>query len=487
MQATAAFEPTRHRFTKVIQASLFAGLLLAPPLAGQEPPPPEVSGQVPAGQEQPETPESATQRVYRQAYEAALADSVISPEEEAVLKALQEALGLHEDVVDEALGAAVRPLAPGLNRSGRWTLVAQNMGWGVGLYGWGIPYVLGAEDFKWILAGEMFSLGASLYLTWKYTADMDLPEARSQMQRFGGVVGLHYAIAVTQLSEATEQEKLGVAIWMAAVPAGVWAGDRLYQRWRLSTGQAYALALHVDLGRSIMSLLHQQLHVPEPERPQEFDYETYNPQSRRYTFDDAAYERDYDAYEREMVPWQKINTLFQVAGYPVGTYLSRRFYGTRPYSFGDAVMLTVGRGTGAFYGLILADLLGSDFSEDAMGWRWLIGAGAVGGVVGMDRAIRGVDYSFGQSALMFLGEIAGVAFGVGVGVLMEIEPASDYYKIAVIGGTLGGLALARRMIEPVPERSNRLGARPEPSVRVALQPLPVGGSLLPGLGVEVRW
>ncbi|GAG48192.1 unnamed protein product, partial [marine sediment metagenome] len=151
-----------------------------------------------AAQESAGSQETESQRIYRETYQAAAADGVISPDEEQLLQTLERALGLHEDVVDEAVGEALRPIIPSRTQVGRWTLVAQNMGWGVGLYGWGIPHVLDLED-KWYIGGEMLSLGATFYLTWKYTENMDLPEARSQMQRYGGVVGLQYGRALNSM------------------------------------------------------------------------------------------------------------------------------------------------------------------------------------------------------------------------------------------------------------------------------------------------
>lgn len=152
-----------------------------------------------AAQEGTGTQEAQSQRIYRQAYEAAMIDSVISPDELQMLKSLQQTLGLPEEIVEEAVGEAMRPIVPSRIQVGRWTLVAQNMGWGLGLYGWGIPYVLDVEDFKWYFGGEMLSLGATFYLTWKYTKNMDLPEARSQMQRYGGLVGLRYGQTISGL------------------------------------------------------------------------------------------------------------------------------------------------------------------------------------------------------------------------------------------------------------------------------------------------
>ena len=109
--------------------------------------------------QEPGSPATEAQKIYRQAYDAAMLDGTISAEERVMLEALQQAMGLHEDVIDEAVGEAVRPMMPRLNRGGRWTMVAQNMGLGMGLYGWGIPFVLGLEDFRWYVAGQMFSLG----------------------------------------------------------------------------------------------------------------------------------------------------------------------------------------------------------------------------------------------------------------------------------------------------------------------------------------
>ncbi|MCH7521498.1 MAG: hypothetical protein IIB42_07365 [Candidatus Marinimicrobia bacterium] len=337
----------------------------------------------------------------------------------------------------------------------------QNMGWGIGLYGWGLPFVLDVDDFKWYVGGEMFSLGASLYLTWKYTQGINLPEARSQMQRYGGVVGFHYGVALNRLLET--EDRLPVMVLMAAVPAGTWAGDRLYRHWRPSTGQAYALALHAELGRSVLSLVHRQIDA----RPQEPQFG-----------DDTASERD--------LSWQKINTVLQVAGYPLGTYLGHRLYGNRQYSFGDAALLIVGRGAGALYGFLLTDLLDFDFDEDNMGWRWLVMAGGLGGVAGMDRYMRSYDFTFGQAAMLTLGGVAGAAFAAGFGVILEIDEVK-YYELAAIGGSLGGLVLTRRIVNPRLESSRAQGPETGPQLNLALQPMLVGGNFRPGLDLELRW
>ena len=104
----------------------------------------------------------------------------------------------------------------------------------------------------------------------------------------------------------------------------------------------------------------------------------------------------------------------------------------------------------------------------------------------MNQTIRGYDYSFGQSALMLLGGIAGGAFGVGLGVLLEANESS-FYDFTIIAGSLGGLVLTRKIIAPVREGAYRSGRGLEPEVSLALQPVPLRGSVLPGVGLEIRW
>ncbi len=468
------------------------GLILATSLAAQ--------GQV--------SPATEALRIYRQAYEAAMLDGTISAEERVLLEALQQAMGLHEDIIDEAVGEAVRPLVPRLNRAGRWTLVAQNMGWGIGLYGWGIPYVLGAEDYKWIVAGEMFSLGAALYLTWKYTADMDLPEGRSQMQRYGSWVGLRMGQTISGLlgldfredEFSFERRKGHVALLMAAVPVGAYLGDRLHRRWSLSTGQAYAHGLNGTLTALWLNSLYGRLRPP-PERPAsdyysqcssqncwQLDNEAernacYAVENECYGAAEEQYRRENEVWRKEDNDYKKLWRLVELAGYPLGTYLGHRYFGQRSYTFGDALMLYIGAGGGLLYGFLLADLL--EVREWETLWLMVTTAGA-GGALAMDRYIQGVDYSFGQSALMLLGGIAGGAFGVGVGVLLEADEAS-FFDFAIIAGSLGGLVLTRRIILPLREGAYRSGRDREPGLSLPLQPVAMRGSMLPGVGLEIRW
>ncbi len=305
-----SYSPNTERFRTLVTVSVAVVFFLS-------------TANILAAQEGAGTQESPSQRIYRQAYEAAMTDSVITPDELQMLKSLQQALGLHEDIIDEAVGEALRPLPPGPQQSGRWTLIAQNMGWGMGLYGWGIPHVLDLED-KWYIGGEMLSLGATFYLTWKYTKNIDLPEARSQMQRYGGLVGLRYGWTVSGLLGLDFREevlysfmptKSSVALMMAGVPLGTYLGDRLYRRWTPSTGQAYALSLNGLMTAMLINSLYSRL-IPPPKRPQEPGWPNTDPcitedcwaletEEERQACWDAQWECDNALYEQSVVSGKK--------------------------------------------------------------------------------------------------------------------------------------------------------------------------------------
>ena len=221
-----------------------------------------------------------------------------------------------------------------------------------------------------------------------------------------------------------------------------------------------------------------------------------------YTQELAAWEKEYrEPYAEADRRYTNVMALATLAGYPLGTYLGQRYFGERSYSFGDALMLYMGAGGGLLYGLFTVDLL--NIRSPETGW-FLMTTAAAGGALGMDRYIRGHDYTFGQSALMLLGGIAGGAFAAGVGVLLEIdvyrievfevdgyedyeEKLAPFYEVAVIAGSLGGFALTRKIIAPLREGGYRSGRGRESAVSLSLQPVALRGSLLPGLGLEMRW
>jgi hypothetical protein len=154
-------------------------------------------------------------------------------------------------------------------------------------------------------------------------------------------------------------------------------------------------------------------------------------------------------------------------------------------------MLIQGRYLGWSYGAMLADILGADYEKDFN--RLLRLVGALGGPLLMDRYIRGVDYTFGQATLTYLGSTAGMAFAMGLAAIAEVD-RFETAEILIIAGGLAGLHLANRILTLTPEKKpDRTAAKSRvsflPSVQ-AFQP-PVRGKsrlrLIPSLAIEVRF
>ena len=268
----------------------------------------------------------------------------------------------------------------------------------------------------------------------------------------------------------------------------------IFRKWDPATGMAYVMSTHAELGRFFFSPLHRQLVAPPVEPPYpDGNYYTYDAETQTGVFDQDAYNADhkeYDTdlenYDKKLKPWRNLRNLFQLSGYPVGFYLGQRFYGQRDYSFGDAALIMVGRWGGALYGLITADLLEMEFDEQAMGWRWMIIGGGLGGLYGMDRWIEGYNYSFGQGFLMSLGALAGAGFAMGVGVILEMDDPK-FYEITGMAAALGGMAWVKANVNPGLERAAS-GIHQKSPVQLSILPMagPLGRTL-PGLTLQLRW
>ena len=58
---------------------------------------------------------------------------------------------------------------------------------GNGLYGFGIPFVLGVDDGQLIAASQAFMFGGGFYAAYSYTKNMEIPYGRWQFQSGGSM------------------------------------------------------------------------------------------------------------------------------------------------------------------------------------------------------------------------------------------------------------------------------------------------------------
>ncbi|MFQ6674631.1 MAG: hypothetical protein ACE5GH_07620, partial [Fidelibacterota bacterium] len=252
---------------------------------------------------------------------------------------------------------------------------------------------------------------------------------------------LRYGIGINTLLDLNREEgKLWAWIVMASVPAGIYAGDKLFSTWQPSNGQAWSLTLWGEMGAYTMRQLHHILEK-EPEDPD-------------VNWLEENESEEHQLWEEDHRKWKKTDVLFELAGYPLGTYLGHRVFGKRHYTFGDALMLFQGRGLGWLYSLMLGDIANVEFHGTAS--RLLRTAGTVSGTLLFDRLIDGSDYTFGQATLTALGTVSGMAFAGGISVILEIDDVK-VTEIFLMTGGAAGLYLAKSILDLRPEDRARAG------------------------------
>ncbi|MDD5766272.1 MAG: hypothetical protein PHW79_08535 [Candidatus Marinimicrobia bacterium] len=417
-----------------------------------------------------QTTDSTKTKIYLDSYRAALSDGELTPEESAMLKTLQKSLGLAELEIDSVKTATALHLPKMIDQSGRWPLVLQNMMFGVGLYGWAIPYVLDADEAKWYVAGEMISLSAAFWMTYQLTKKMEIPHARSQMIRYGSLVGALSGITLNEFLEPGDYTKVNCLIMMASIPAGAILGDRYYQKLKPSLGQSWAMTQWGEIGANTSREIFTQFWA-EPEPP-EYDWVNWDD----WEDQDKAFQRDHQN-------WAKYQMLFYTMGYPLGTWVENKFFSDRQYTFGDGLMISWGRLTGMAYGNFLYDLI-SGGSNNSQTEGLFNAVGSIGGAVAMDRFILKKDYTTGQSILMVLGAISGGCFAAGIPIIFEVDD-SRVYDIVAIGGSLGGYYLTDRVIDVRSEANSSL--KETNSFSIAPTLIPHKNKILPGVHLSMTF
>lgn len=419
---------------------------------------------------------------YRKAWDTAMADDEISRDERALLNIMVESMLLPLDSTRFWEARWTPKLGKPLDQSGRWPLVLQNIAIGSGLYGWGIPYVLHAEDGRWYVGGVMVSAGGVFYLTYKYTKDMEMSHARTQMMRYGSLLGLRYGTGMNLLldlddgldeyendgsNENTDPETLWMWMLMASVPAGHYGGELLFEKYEPTNGQAWAWTMWTGVAGITSRLIYNVVReAPEG--------------------DEFGFGND-ESYRKELDKWEKGKTLVELLAYPLGAYGGYQITKDKQYTFGDALMLVQGWGFGWINTMMLQSIFFDGGNEEA--FFLVSGLGAIGSSFAYDHYIQQEDFTFGQSTLMLLGSASGTAFGFGTGILLDVRNKEAFLAMALAGyGT--GTWLTRRILDVKAD-----GALVEnTSTRVLLSPtvLPTIGynekaSLVPGFNLHISF
>lgn len=439
-----------------------------------------------------------TDSVYVNAWKLANSDDKIDSNERSFLDILAKSRGLNQADI-QAMEIELKITQPDkLDQSGRWPLVAQNMVLGASLYGWGVPTVFGDVDGQWYIGSTMLSVGGAFYYTHQYTQNMEIDHARSQMMRNGALVGLRFGFALntlfnlhetyyfegTNIEDAqirdTKNEKIRALMLMAAVPAGIYLGDKLYQKDKPSNGDAWTLGLtSAAMDFTVFTLYNRLFSEPE-----EYLY-------RNETNDWGTY-KVKTGISPEYTKWKNRRIIAGLASYPCSYYLGTKFNQNKMYTFGDALMLYEAYAYGLLNSLYLYNIFleNSDIEFETL--MVMFSAGAAAQTYYVDRLISKNDFTFGQSILMNLGSLAGMAFGAGLGVIGEVDNASGFSMLALLG-EVGGAALTYSILDVAPNGS--LMSENASDIKFNLNPTFLTEStsdngkprLIPGLSASLRF
>ncbi|NOZ04016.1 MAG: hypothetical protein GXO92_05350 [FCB group bacterium] len=400
----------------------------------------------------------AQEEIFEQSYRKALEDSVITDEEQQMLEVLRQSLKLEEN---DVLAIEKRVAStPGLkstgSQEGRWIVAWRNMSLGNGLYGWAIPYVLGAEDGTIYLASQSLAFGAGFYITWKYTKTMDIPRSRALFQAAGATLGvgsiwpLMSLVGYENWFRFDDRFKLGLTYMMAAAPVGTWLGDRLYKKWRPSDGQAYLIVQALTFGFLNGWAVHTIL-TPEEN--------TANSEN-----------------------WWRLDALITSGSALASGYFVNKHVQGRSYTRGDATMIGYGSVYGAFVGMKMIMFLDIRSYKPAL----LAMMTAINGsTILTDRIIRKTDLTTGEANLVALGSLAGAAFARGISTLMGINE-TKIMDVVDIGSSFTGAYLSFKYLQS----GNPLSARKNKSpwgVRITPYLIPGKTTVRPAMNIEVRF
>ena len=396
-------------------------------------------------------------KTYENVYREAMRDSVITDDEQVLLQSLQNSLGLSEDKI-LSIQKQVNATDEGeqsISHEGRGEVIAMSMTYGNGLYGWGIPYVLGADKARIYVGAEGLAVAAGFYYSWKKTKTMDIPQGRALFLSAGSGVGLAstvpllFTVGGERWFDFDTEGKLLLTYAMATVPAGVYMGNRFYDAWKPSDGLAALTVSNLGYG-GLNGFTAFALLAPHPKNIE-------NP----------------EGYSRGVALTTYTSAL-------LGGYYTYQFFKEEHIYSGDAAFYNLGGAAGLF----TASRLG-DFFE-VSGYKQVLALVTLSVDAGLYTAVRlneDIDFTLGEVRIIGLGAMAGLALARGTSYLLDFDRARGMPLID-LAATIGGGYTAYKYIAP---KSRRTGQNQGTNLQIAPTFIADRDQLFPGVAVQTSW
>lgn len=314
-------------------------------------------------------------------------------------------------------------IVPELNQEARWRTIWSSMIIGNSLYGIGVPYVLGINDFQIANGMRLLMFGGGFYASLRYTKSMDLPLGRWQFQKAGAQLGglsilpIMAIVGFENWSDFDKKGKVAFTYVMAAVPYGVWRADQLYKDWNLSNGQAYLISQSTYLGAlnsiGIINLIHSD------------DWE----------------------WSENLV---RLYTCLTYSGSIAGGYFAKEYVTNKSYTEDDALFISISASVGFFNSIILLNLFEVDRRKPI---TLFLMAGINGFSFLADKLNQSTDLKRGQGSIIGLGTYACYLTWLGIAAVTDIDYSTKFARVMDLASITSGWYFTYRWVTG----SSRLG------------------------------
>ena len=397
---------------------------------------------------------------YKNLYQTAIEDSVITENEQVLLDALQSSLGLTDTDIQLSLQREViietKPGSKALSQEGRWWIIYQNMALGNGLYGFGVPYVLGIEDRKVIMGTQLLLFAGGFYTTWMYTKEMDISYGRAYSQNFGASLGIVSVFPLMALvgfdnwEQFDPDEKAMFTYMMTAAPIGIYYMDKLYQKWQPTDGQTSMI-----IGGSILS-----------------GFNTW-----------IGYTLITDIPDDPSDTWIRIGLPLAYSGALAGGYYTHRFVKNKSYTKGDASFVGIGTVLGFFTWIELAAMFELEEYREMM----LTGLISINGYTYIaDEMVQDMELTVGDAGVIALGTTAGYLTWLGIALIADLDYEVKGARIVDIASATAGFYLTSKAIT---KRKIKFGKNTSSDMKLSMQPIIMSNSksYIPGMNFTLSF
>ncbi len=343
------------------------------------------------------------------------------------------------------------------DQEARWRTIYSSMLIGNSIYGIGIPYVLGVDDFGVANGMRLLLFGGGFYASLRYTKQMDLPMGRWQFQMVGAELGgfsILPLMAIVGYDNWDNFDPDGKIAWtwvMTALPYGVWKTDQLYVKWRLTNGQSSLVAGGVTLGTvntiGLISTIHSD---------------------------------NWDMTENLF----RFYTVLTYAGALAGGRLTKNLVTGKSYTEDDAEYVKMSATVGFFNGMALMSLLDIDNRQSG---SLVLVASTNAFIYLADRINRDIDLDKGQGQIIALGTGAAYLTWRGLAFITDLSYDERPARLMDIASVTAGWYFTHQwMAKRNPDLTTSVNhntdlVRIEPTIGV------IGKSIIPVLHLELNF